>query len=237
VIFYDVLGWRSHIEKAGNDVQKIGELRRLVLLHSRMLRLPVPVPVSVSTFSDNVVISLKPGKIVASLLLALATMVLATASRGFYIRGGVAVGDIIHDDEIVFGPGLNRAYELESKLAKFPRVVVDQAVLDECGEIAGFSSCEDGIHFLDPFNAAFVQFVLEARTDAVISEIHKVGVSPPKAPLEGVSGTSFLRALLGTLKREIRSPLSDKDWEKLAWLHDRIASRLGLPHASSYPRA
>ena len=45
VIFYDILDWRNHIKKAGNDLEKIGELRRLVLLHSRMLRLPTPVPV------------------------------------------------------------------------------------------------------------------------------------------------------------------------------------------------
>jgi hypothetical protein len=62
VIFYDILGWRNHIEKAGKDLEKIGELRRLILLHSRMLRLPTPVPVNVSTFSDNMVISLKSGK-------------------------------------------------------------------------------------------------------------------------------------------------------------------------------
>lgn len=35
VVFYDVLGWRSKIETAGAEPKEIGELRRLVLLHSR----------------------------------------------------------------------------------------------------------------------------------------------------------------------------------------------------------
>ncbi len=231
VVFYDILGWRNHIEKAGKQLEKIGELRRLVLLHSRMLRLPTPVPVNVSTFSDNVVISLKPSKAVTSLLLAMATIVLSTATRGFYIRGGIAVGDIIHDDEVVFGPGLNRAYEIESKIAKFPRIIVDQEVLAECGPITGFSSYEDGIHFLDPFNADFVQFVLDARTDIVKPDIRNVGVSPPNDSLKGVSGTGLLKEILGSLKREIKSPLSDREWEKMAWLYDRVASRLGAPPA------
>ena len=37
-------------------------------------------------------------------------------------RGGVAIGDIYHDDEAVFGPGLVRAYDIESNVAKFPRI-------------------------------------------------------------------------------------------------------------------
>jgi hypothetical protein len=236
VVFYDILGWRNHIEKAGKDLEKLGELRRLVLLHSRMLRLPTAVPVNVSTFSDNVVISLKPGKVVTSLLLAMAAMVLSTASRGFYVRGGIAVGDIVHDDEVVFGPGLNRAYEIESKIARFPRIVVDQEVIDECGPITGFSAYEDGIHFLDPFSADFVQFMLDARTDAVKPDIRNVGLSPPNDSLKGVNGAALLKAILGALRREIKSPLSDREWEKMAWLYDRVASRLGVPPARSYPR-
>lgn len=202
-----------------------------------MLKLPTPFPVNVSTFSDNVVISLKPSKVVPFLLRAMATIVLSTATRGFYIRGGVAVGDIIHDDEVVFGPGLNRAYELESKIAKFPRIVVDQEVLDECGPITGFNSCEDGIYFLDPFNADFIQFALDARTDEVKPALHNAGAVPPNDSLRGVSGPALLKAILGALNSQIRSPLPDKEWEKIAWLYDRIASRLGMPLAKSYPRA
>jgi hypothetical protein len=149
VIFYDILGWRNHIEKAGKDLEKIGE----------------------------------------------------------------------------------------SKIANFPRIVVDQEVFDECGPVAGFNAYEDGIHFLDPFNADFIQFVLDARTEDVKPGIRNVGVVPPNDSLEGVRGPALLKAILGALKREIRSPLSDKEWEKIAWLYDRIALRLGVPLAKSYPRA
>ena len=73
-------------------------------------------------------------------------------------RGGVAIGDIYHDDEAVFGPGLVRAYDIESNVAKFPRIVVDQEVLDTCGPISGFNVFEDGLHFLDPFTTDFIRF-------------------------------------------------------------------------------
>jgi hypothetical protein len=53
ILFYDVLGWRNEIEIAGKQPEKIGNLRRLILQHSRSLRLPTATPVNVSTFSDN----------------------------------------------------------------------------------------------------------------------------------------------------------------------------------------
>ena len=57
VIFYDVLGWRSHIVRAGTDPKNLGSLRRLILAHVRATRLTVHEDVRVSTFSDNVVIT------------------------------------------------------------------------------------------------------------------------------------------------------------------------------------
>lgn len=45
VAFYDILGWRAEMEDAGTDAKRIGNLRRLILQHSRMLRLPVEAPV------------------------------------------------------------------------------------------------------------------------------------------------------------------------------------------------
>jgi hypothetical protein len=57
VIFYDVLGWRTHIGWAGIDPERIGDLRRLILHHSRTMRLRTHLEVRVSTFSDNVVIT------------------------------------------------------------------------------------------------------------------------------------------------------------------------------------
>ena len=47
------------------------------------------------------------------------------------IRGGITIGDIAKSYGQIFGPGLVRAYELESKHADYPRVLVDTVVLDE----------------------------------------------------------------------------------------------------------
>ena len=47
--------------------------------------------------------------------------------NGFIARGAITHGDLFYDNErnIWFGPAMNRAYFLESKKARFPRVIID----------------------------------------------------------------------------------------------------------------
>lgn len=47
------------------------------------------------------------------------------------IRGGVSIGGIYISESRVFGPGLIKAYELESKYAKYPRIIVDPELIYE----------------------------------------------------------------------------------------------------------
>jgi hypothetical protein len=48
----------------------------------------------------------------------------AMASQGFFIRGGLSVGSLFVDDNSVYGEALIDAYELESKIAINPIVVL-----------------------------------------------------------------------------------------------------------------
>jgi len=54
----------------------------------------------------------------------LCTFQLMMTIHGFFIRGGMAIGDLYMDDEIVFGEGLIEAYESEKNLARDPRIVL-----------------------------------------------------------------------------------------------------------------
>jgi hypothetical protein len=47
------------------------------------------------------------------------------------IRGGVTIGPLAKSYGQIFGPGLIRAYDLESRHAKYPRILVDGCVLEE----------------------------------------------------------------------------------------------------------
>lgn len=49
---------------------------------------------------------------------------------GMLVRGGVACGPLIHEDRVIFGPGLVSAYQLESKVAKVARIILDGSLSD-----------------------------------------------------------------------------------------------------------
>lgn len=91
----------------------------------------------------------------------------------FIVRGAITCGDIYYDSErnIWFRPAMNRAYYLESKISKFPRIVVDPECAHELfdynereyrstdfqrmanGEI--IKADEDGYYYLNYFNTFF----------------------------------------------------------------------------------
>lgn len=48
------------------------------------------------------------------------------ACNGILIRGGMTYGKICIHNNRIFGPAFNRAYYLESKLAKYPRIIIDE---------------------------------------------------------------------------------------------------------------
>lgn len=56
--------------------------------------------------------------------------------NGFIARGAITHGDLFYDNEknIWFGPAMNRAYFLESKKAKFPRIIIDPEYAEQLYE-------------------------------------------------------------------------------------------------------
>ena len=239
VIFYDVLGWRSQITRAGKNPELIGDLRRLILQHVRTMRLRTNWNISVSTFSDNVVISQPICPETVKLIAHMAIVQIASSMNGFLLRGGITVGDIAHDDEAVFGPGLNRAYELETEIARYPRFVVDIDALPLLGNLGDLPIEEDGVVFLDPFRLEFIQYIKEGKPAVPRNELLEAGLPLPetsKPLLDIASNYQVLTIILDALKPQIRAPIEDDVYDKLAWLYDRLTSQLGVPFASSYPR-
>jgi hypothetical protein len=241
IVFYDFLGWRAKIAEAGDDPQKIGGLRRMILRHTRSLggiREYASPGIRFSTFSDNIVVTCEPQRdATLHLITTLAAFQLAALAEGFLIRGGLTVGPIYHDNVSVFGPGLNRAYELESQIAQVPRIVVDDQIRDVVGrEIFIINSSED-VCFIDPFSTTFMDILISMEDMNTPDVYSTLGFpSSGKSSLKGISANQFFGTPLGGIKPLIRRPLRDKEWNKVAWVYDRLATILGVPHASSYPR-
>jgi len=78
-------------------------------------------------FSDCLILSQR-GAMVGPLFISVAQLAMALLNLGVLVRGGIAQGLLYHDASVVFGPALIEAYYLESKCAKFPRILVSQGV-------------------------------------------------------------------------------------------------------------
>jgi hypothetical protein len=81
-----------------------------------------------------------------------------------------------------------------------------------------------------------IRFMREGSKESPTPEHLQAGLPGPEFSFRDIPADSLLSSIMRGLKRQIRAPLEDKEWEKVAWLYDRIAARLGVPPASSYPR-
>lgn len=59
------------------------------------------------------------------------------ACDGIFVRGAITHGKIYHHGPMLFGSAYQRAYELESQYAKYPRIIIDENVFDVLKENIG----------------------------------------------------------------------------------------------------
>ncbi len=68
----------------------------------------------------------------STLIVNLAYIGTILIKKGILIRGGITIGNLVHnEDGIVFGQGLIDAYMLESKAAKFPRIILSNKLIGQ----------------------------------------------------------------------------------------------------------
>lgn len=202
VAFIDILGFRNRVNKANEQPELID---RLVTALSEMLTYhPLQERMRntegfentfrVSTFSDNIVISGSYNAIGASLVVNLsAHLAMRLLHHGVYARGAISKGKLIHTENIVLGEGLIRSYELESRASIYPRIIIDEQVLQAAitTQSALYSVAKDfdGIHFLNYLSPTMVtlcsgdagtdkHYLEDARAQIVddLSSIHDVAV-------------------------------------------------------------
>jgi hypothetical protein len=75
---------------------------------------------------------------------------------GYFTRGGLCRGLLYHDQNMVFGEALVKAYHLESRFARYPRIMITKQVFDDAMEsnLRGYfvdhlSQADDGPYFVN----------------------------------------------------------------------------------------
>ena len=135
VLYIDILGFQDAVEESVNNEDKLQIIYK-ALLHiytDRKTNYEGPLHGSqfgthVSVFSDNLVLSepfdlMKKGSWFSFIMTAY-YIINEILWDGFLVRGAITIGDLYHDEHVVFGPALNQAYNLESKVSIYPRVII-----------------------------------------------------------------------------------------------------------------
>lgn len=157
IAFIDILGFKEIIKQSDKDSSKIkliysvlDYLKKLEIDDNWDLRLieieedaqkkgvekfDIKGKVNSTAFSDSIVISIKVSddinEMTSSLIANLAYIGSILLEKGILFRGGLSIGNIIHDaNGIVFGQGLIDSYKLESNYAKFPRIILSDKLIN-----------------------------------------------------------------------------------------------------------
>lgn len=144
VAFIDILGFKSLIngtEKPDNQNEIENITGAFDLIHKVLEKHYSEdqiKEIKYSTFSDCIVFSF-PSFQTDALFFAFLPFIWLQAdlvsNHNIFLRGAITIGDIYHDEKKVFGPAMVKAYELESKVAKYPRIILDPEIktaYDDC---------------------------------------------------------------------------------------------------------
>lgn len=164
VAYLDILGATNRIKDSAGQNDSLNLIHNL---YKHIIDLANPDTgikkyegIQFKIFSDNIIIAkeLAHDADVDSVLILLncVSNFLCSSvgdSVGWLVRGGITIGDLYIDETIVWGSALVRAYELEDKIAVYPRVIIDNSIaelLQEGKEVQDYIRKDiDGLLYLN----------------------------------------------------------------------------------------
>ena len=140
VAYLDFLGASEKMKKDNGELlNKISKLyNHIVSVFSN--RLASKRDIKMKMFSDNIIIALKVemscdfheyySKYLALILhFSAVFQEKCLKSLDLLLRGGITQGDLYIDENLVWGPALVDAYQLENTVALYPRIVIDSSLM------------------------------------------------------------------------------------------------------------
>lgn len=263
VAFIDILGFKEIVRQSEHDSTKI-ELLDSVLKYLKNWEVPekwdlkfveieedaqnrgvdkfdIKGHTNSTSFSDSIVVSVKVNnninEVTTTLVANLAYMGAFLLKKGILFRGGLTVGNIIHNDNgTVFGQGLVDAYMLECGNAKYPRIIMSDKLIKKLNyPILSKKDSFPYRQYIDRFEDGCVGFhqmiyfqVVQAWNKMTVEELSKDLDAVRKVIVKGLDG-SFERPEVFEkykwLKKQYNKLLIDNDSPKMniRELNDGIA--------------
>lgn len=136
VFFFDILGFRDLVDKEfQKDNDKSEKIFEVFEFINKFYQDEIPDEFNptkqITFFSDSVVISFvaEEQDAIFSTIATIQILLLNLVIRGIVMRGGISEGPLFHDSKYIFGPAFIAAYDIECKIAKFPRIICDKSII------------------------------------------------------------------------------------------------------------
>ena len=137
ITYIDLLGTKEKI-KNDTDGQVLKILNDLYCQAIKAFTQDIKEHIKMKIFSDNIIIARELPSNEENVPFLINQMIGVAACFQFLLlggrwpsRGGLTIGDLYMDNTFVWGSGLVRAYELEDKIAIFPRIVIDTSMAEQ----------------------------------------------------------------------------------------------------------
>ena len=223
VAFVDVLGFKGLVDSSKNDVKVLRNITSaLSTLYEWIWKWEADggdSSFAFTQFSDSVVLSaLADTQDGFEMLLQLMLGIVDIAySNCIIVRGGIARGKLIHDNEMVVGPAMVDAYFLESQIAKYPRIVISEELKTEFEvNLQEYVDSQPNLTEIPSFNKIFKQ-------DDVDGLWYMDYIDPDEEFVIRHSKKDYIE----TLKDIARKGLSNSDANvrmKYEWLERKLAA-------------
>lgn len=134
VAFIDILGFKNLVRDG--RVSTILNAMEIIKRRIREIEGVREVKVDISQFSDCLILSAPNNKSGLPYLVHFASLVASELFlNGIWCRGGITTGQIYHKGSVAFGQALIDAYNLESQLAVYPRILITWDTADSFVEL------------------------------------------------------------------------------------------------------
>lgn len=154
--------------------------------------------------------------------------ILRLMSKGFLARGGVALGDVFIDDLGFFGPAVERAHEIESREAFFPRLQFDHDIGKQVFDWEHDQSKIDenliSLFTAPPFISEVEQSSYFVNPFSVLQRSGKLIIGSDALTIESVK-----RTVMNRVSEDLESYSNDpRVVEKLNWLGKYVSNKRQL---------
>jgi hypothetical protein len=158
ILYVDILGMKEIIKNKGKNDSLIEELisfLNLLIGHSGKS----DITKQIAVFSDSFAMSTswpedseEQPTILKKYIESAAYLQKTALLKGFLLRGGITIGELKHEGNLIVGDAIIEAHEIEKDLAIYPRIVLPQKVVSsfKCEVDRDYISKDfDGINYVN----------------------------------------------------------------------------------------